>query len=344
MKCFYATETAQHDPQFRLTHGALMRNAEQPRRAELLLAGLAELGWTPDVPPSAARSDYARVHTPEFLDFLETAWAAWQALPGAGAEVVPNVFAQKQISTYPDGIVGRAGWHLGDTSAPIGPQSWTATCRAADSAIAAAEAVVSGAPAAYALTRPPGHHSSADAAAGHCLMNVAAIATAHMRQQHDLIAVLDIDVHHGNGTQSIFYDREDVLVVSVHTDPHDYYPFFQGHAHETGAGPGVGYNLNLPLPRGTRDAEWLAAIDFGLGRIAEFKPAALVVSLGLDAHENDPLSGMQVTWDGFARAGERIAQAGYPTVFVQEGGYLSDDLTRSLVSFFQGYSSGARQV
>lgn len=338
MRCFYASETQQHNPQFRLTHGSLMKNAEQPRRAELLLAGLDELGWSPQSPPAAAHSDYATVHTTEFLTFLETAWEAWQALPDAGPEVVPNAFAPSQTTTYPDGIVGRAGWHMGDTSAPIGPNSWLATCRAADSALAASDAVLQGASAAYALTRPPGHHSTADKAAGHCLMNVAALAAARLRRQHNRVATLDIDVHHGNGTQTIFYERDDVLTVSVHADPSDYYPFFLGYSHETGVGLGQGLNLNLPLPRSTSDDGWIAAIDVGLARIAAFRPGALVVSLGLDAHENDPLDGMKVTWDGFARAGGRISQANYPTVFIQEGGYLSDDLTRSLVSFFQGYT------
>lgn len=337
MKCFYAPETAGHDPQFRLTHGTLMHNAEQPRRAELLLAGLEQLGLTTDVPPAADPAAYAAVHTPEFLTFLETGWAQWQTLPKAGAEIVPNAFAQKATATYPDSIVGRAGWHMGDTSAPVGPKSWDATRRAADCAVAAADAVLSGDAVAYALTRPPGHHSNRDAAAGHCLMNIAAIAVERMRTQHDRVATLDIDVHHGNGTQAVFYDRADVQTVSIHADPHDYYPFFVGHAHETGEGAGEGFNLNLPLPRSTTDAGWLAAIDQGLERIAAFDPGALVVSLGLDAHESDPLDGMKVSWDGFREAGRKIAAAGYPTVLIQEGGYLSDDLTTSLVSFLSGY-------
>lgn len=337
MKCFHAPETDAHDPAFRLTHGRILRNAEQAERAGLLLAGLDRMSLRPETPPTAPRAALETVHTPQFLDFLETAWAEWQKLPDAGPEVVPNVFAQRGFATYPDSIVGRAGWHMGDTSAPLGPHSWQATRRAADCALAAADAVLAGDRAAYALCRPPGHHTSADMAAGHCLLNVSALAAERLRRVHDRVAVLDIDVHHGNGTQAIFYDRADVLNVSVHADPASYYPFFVGYAHETGSGAGAGNNLNIPLPRTTRDGDWLAAIGTGLDRIAAFAPGALVVSLGLDAHESDPLGGMRVSWDGFTRAGQRIAAAGYPTVLVQEGGYLSPDLTTSLVSFLTGF-------
>jgi acetoin utilization deacetylase AcuC-like enzyme len=276
------------------------------------------------------------VHTPALLDFLETAWADWQALPGAGDEVVGNVFPQKSSATYPQSVIGRAGWHMGDTAAPLGPQSWTATRRAADCALAAADAVLAGDAAAYALSRPPGHHSDADTVAGHCLLNGTALAAHRLQRRHHRVAVLDIDTHHGNGTQAIFYERPDVLTVSVHTDPANYYPFFTGYAHETGAGAGRGFNLNLPVPASTQDAVWLAALDKALARIADFGPGALVVALGLDAHENDPLKGMKITFDGFARAGARIAAAGWPTIYVQDGGYLSPDLTTSLTAFLGG--------
>ncbi|WP_418591468.1 histone deacetylase family protein [Ponticoccus sp. (in: a-proteobacteria)] len=336
MHCFYAPETEAHDPIFRLSHGAVARNAEQAERARLLLAGLDRLGLATASPPSAPRSVLEAVHTKRFLAFLETAWAEWQRLPGAGPEVVANVFPRGAPLTYPDSVVARAGWHMGDTSAPIGPESWQATCRAADCAVAAAEAVLAGAPAAYALCRPPGHHTGAEVAAGHCLLNVSAIAAAHLRRAHDRVAVLDIDVHHGNGTQEIFYDRSDVLTLSVHAETRAYYPFFTGYAEETGTGAGAGFNLNLPLPRTTRDDAWIAAIEAGLARVADFAPGALVVSLGLDAHENDPLQGMKITFDGFRRAGRLIAGSGLPAVIVQEGGYLSPDLTTALEAFLSG--------
>lgn len=337
MKCFYAPETARHSPAFRLFHGNVVQNAEQPRRADLLLAALEQLNLPTAVPPIADRSAYEAVHSLAFLTFLETGWQRWQELPNAGPELIPNVFPQHAKSTYPKSIVGQAGWHMGDSTAPIGEHSWTATCRSADTALAAADAILAGEDVAYALTRPPGHHSSADIAAGHCLMNVAAIAVERLRTHHERVAVLDIDVHHGNGTQAIFYNRPDVLTLSIHTEPDDYYPFSIGYAHEKGSLAGEGFNQNWPLPQTTKDADWLATIDQALERIAAFTPGALVVSLGLDAHENDPLAGMQVTFDGFRVAGEKIAAAGYPTALIQEGGYLSPDLTTSLYSFLSGY-------
>ncbi|MCC9621422.1 histone deacetylase family protein [Thalassospira sp. MA62] len=337
MKCFYAPETETHDPIFRLSNGKVARNAEQAERGQLLLAGLKALSLPVTTPPKATRDALEAVHTPRFLSFLETAWEEWQQLPDAGPEVVPNVFPRADISSYPDSIVARAGWHMGDTSAPLGKYSWQAAQRAADCAIAATDAVLGGDQHAYALCRPAGHHSTAEIAAGHCLLNNSAIAAARLRNGHSRVATLDIDVHHGNGTQGIFYDRDDILTVSIHADPATYYPFFTGYVGETGAGAGDGFNMNIPLARTTTDAAWLSAIDMALARISAFDPGALVLSLGLDTHEDDPLMGMKISWEGLKQAGTKIAAAGLPTVIVQEGGYLSPALTTSLTSFLSGY-------
>lgn len=338
MKCYYAKVTEAHDPVFRLSLGRLARNAEQAERARLLLAGLDRLGMPVTEPGKVPGEVLEKVHTKELLTFLEHGWDEWQKLPEAGEEVVPNVHAQNSVKTYPKHIIGKAGWHMGDTSAPLAKNSWQATLGAAAAAHAAAKAIQDGDNVAYALCRPPGHHSSADVVAGHCMINCAAVAVETLKPTHGRVAVLDIDVHHGNGTQDIFYERDDVLFVSIHATPETYYPFTIGYAHETGRGAGEGYNLNIPLAQSAGDDGWCDAVASGLDRVAEFKPDALVVSLGLDAHENDPLKGLQVTFDGFRRAGEMIAAAGYPTVLVQEGGYLSPDLTSSLVAYLAGYT------
>ncbi len=337
MRCFYAAATEGHDPVFRLTHGAILRNAERAERAHRLREGLDRLGLGTEEPPEAPREALLAVHSARFLDFLETAWALWRALPGAGCEVVPNLNPQRAASTYPESVVARAGWHMGDTSCPIGPLSWEAARRAADAALAAADAVLAGEACAYALCRPPGHHADAETAAGHCLMNNAALAVERLRAARDRVAVLDIDVHHGNGTQAVFYERGDVLTVSVHAAPEAYYPFYTGHAHEAGAGEGEGANLNLPLPLGSRDEAWLDAVAKGLDRVAAHRPDALVLSLGLDAHEGDPFAGLGVTTEGFERAGALIAQARTPTVIVQEGGYLGPALTDNLAAALGGF-------
>lgn len=339
MPCFYAPDTAAHDPKFWMLRGVPMANKETAERADRLLAGLAQAGAKVVVPPVTDRAAMRAIHTPRYLAFLETAWTEWQTAPGAGPEVVANLHPQKATQTYPQGITGRAGWHMADTGCPLGPHTFAAALRGVDTALAAVAAVRGGARAAYALCRPPGHHADADTAAGHCFLNNSAIAAQALRADHDRVAVLDIDVHHGNGTQEIFYDRADVLTLSVHADPDAFYPFYLGHAHETGRGAGAGFNLNLPLAMGTGTAPWLATIDAALERIREFNPGALVLALGLDAHENDPLRGLAVTTPGFADAAARIRAADLPTVIVQEGGYLSDDLTHNIASFLRGWQT-----
>lgn len=341
LPCFYAPETEAHDPRFWMLRGVPTANKELPERARRLLAGLSKLGLATVNPPETDRKAMRAIHTPEYLDFLEHCWAEWQSFPDAGAEVVANLHPQKATQTYPRGIVGRAGWHMADTACPVGRDTYRAALRGADTAMAAAETVMNGQRAAYALCRPAGHHADADTAAGHCFLNNSAIAAQALRARHERVAILDIDVHHGNGTQEIFYERPDVLTVSIHASPEAFYPFYVGYAHETGRGAGEGFNLNLPLPQGQGDEDWLAAIATALERIGEFDPGALVLALGLDAHENDPLKGLSVTTGCFGRAAALIAGAGLPTVMVQEGGYLSDDLTHNIHAFLGGWMDAA---
>ncbi len=203
----------------------------------------------------------------------------------------------------------------------------------------AARLVRDGADAAYALCRPPGHHAYADMAGGFCFLNNTAIAAQDLVATGRRVAILDVDVHHGNGTQGIFYRRADVLTVSLHADPLRFYPFFWGYAAERGEGEGLGANLNIPLPRGTGDAAYLEALARAMRRIRAFAPDALVVALGLDAHEGDPFKGLAITTGGFGRIGAAVRGLGLPTVLVQEGGYLSDDLGANLAAFLQGFSN-----
>jgi acetoin utilization deacetylase AcuC-like enzyme len=204
-------------------------------------------------------------------------------------------------------------------------------------AATAAQLVLEGEDAAYALCRPPGHHAYRDLAGGFCFLNNSAIAAAQLRLRHERVAILDVDVHHGNGTQGIFYERGDVLTVSIHADPASFYPFVWGYAHERGAGAGLGANLNIPLPIGTGDDGYLRALNAAQAMIEAFAPGALVVALGLDASEHDPLAGLAVTTDGFRRIGQAIARLGLPTVLVQEGGYLSDILGTNLTATLAGF-------
>lgn len=340
MKIVYSDKHAQHDPQTFIVRGVKQRSAEQPERATRLLQAAMAAGHDIIAPKAFGSGPAAAVHTPEYIDFLRVAAREWAKLPGASDEVVPNVHPARQPATYPKALAGRAGWHQADMACPIGPGTWDAALAATEVAATAADLVLNGVPEAYALCRPPGHHAFADMAGGFCFLNNTAVAAQRLRGSLARVAVLDVDVHHGNGTQGIFYARSDVLTVSIHADPDNYYPFFWGHAHEHGAGKGQGFNFNLPLPLGSADAPWLAAGDTALARIRDFQPTALVVALGLDASESDPLQGLKVTGAGFFAMAEKIAGLGLPTVLVQEGGYLSDDLGRNLVQFLAGFERG----
>ena len=341
MKVFWDEAQLRHEPQFFLQRGVVRPNFEVPARALALLGGCEALGLTPQRPPPADPAALLAVHRGEYLDFLRDAPAVWAAWPGAGAELVPNIHPSPEMlanGAQPGpGVVGQLGWFTADTSCPISAHTWPAALAAAAGAAAAAEEALAGR-SAYALARPPGHHAYAARAGGHCYLNNAAIAAQRL---HDggaaRVAVLDLDSHHGNGTQGIFWDRGDVLFVSVHGDPSGYYPWYVGHAGERGSGAGEGCNLNLPLPVGTEDGGWLAAVGTGVDAIRRFRADALVVSLGFDASVDEPLGFLRVTANGFARAAEAVAGLRLPTAFVQEGGYNTDVLGGLLARFLESW-------
>jgi acetoin utilization deacetylase AcuC-like enzyme len=337
MKVVHTDRHKEHDPQFFLVRGAVRPSTEQPERAARLLEAARRAGLEPVEAQRQERSALLAVHGPDYLAFLEAASPAWRQLAGAGPEVVANIHPQRHAATYPGSLVGRAGWHMADAACPIGPATFTAAVASAEVALTGADLILSGERAAYALCRPPGHHAYADMAGGFCFLNNAAIAAERLRSRLARVAILDIDVHHGNGTQAIFYRRPDVLTVSVHADPHAYYPFFWGHAHERGEAAGLGCNINLPLPVGSADEVWLATLGRAIQELRGFAPDAIIIALGLDPHESDPLQGMAVTTPAFARAGAAIAGLELPILLIQEGGYLSPELGGNLESFLAGF-------
>ena len=339
MKAFYAEEQKRHNPKAFLSSGAPQPNPEQPERVERLLVGAKAAGCVVERPRDYGLGPIAAVHTPEYLDFLQHIYPRWRRIEGASEEVIPNIHPIARNGSYPASAVGQAGYHMADTSCPISAQTWESACWSAWSAVAAAEALQSGAASSYALCRPPGHHAFADVAGGFCFINNSAVAAQHLRRSAMRVAIIDVDLHHGNGTQGIFYARPDVLTVSIHADPVRFYPFFWGHADERGEGPGLGYNLNLPLPRKTADEGFLAALDAGIKRVRAFAPDAIIVALGLDAFEGDPFGGLSVTTPGFAKIGEKLGGLKLPTVIVQEGGYLCDGLGDNLTSFLGGFGN-----
>lgn len=341
MKAFYAEEQKRHNPKAFLSSGAPQPNPEQPERVERLLAGARAAGCKILRPRDHGLGPIAAVHTPEYLDFLEHIYQRWQRIAEASEEVIPNIHPLARDGRYPASAVGQAGYHMADTACPISGETWESVRWSAWSAVEAADAVVAGERAAYALCRPPGHHAFADVAGGFCFVNNAAVAAQRFLKDAARVVILDIDLHHGNGTQGIFYQRADVLTVSIHADPVRFYPFFWGHADERGEGSGLGYNLNLPLERKSGDTEFLAALEVAFRRIRAYAPDALVVALGLDAFEGDPFGGLCVSTPGFARIGEAIAGLGVPTAIVQEGGYLCDALTDNLTAFLTGFGTAA---
>lgn len=328
---------AAHDPRFFLSSGAPQPCPEKPDRAQALLAAVTQLGLTVKEPTDRGMAPIQAVHPERYLTFLKNIHNRWQRIAGASAEVIPNIHPDHRYVGYPASAVGQAGYHMMDTSCPIGPATWDAAYASAQTALEAADLVWSGARAAYALCRPPGHHAFAELSGGFCYLNNSAIAAQSLSGQGARVAVLDVDLHHGNGTQAIFYSRGDVLTVSIHADPVRYYPFFWGYATETGEGAGEGANLNLPLPRGTGDHGFLAALDVALGHVEDFAPTHLVLALGLDAFEGDPFAGLAVTTQGFVRIGQAIAALGLPVVIVQEGGYLCPELGQNLDAVLRAF-------
>lgn len=342
MKFVFHEAQRKHDPKHFLSSGAPKPNPEVPERVERLLAGAAAAGLERIAPADRGLAPAAAVHTPEYLRFLETIYTRWQRIPEASAEVVPNIHPDRRDFSYPASAVGQAGYHMTDTACPISAETWGSAYWSAQTAAEAASMALDGERAVYALSRPPGHHAFADAAGGFCFLNNSAIAAQMLRQRHQRVAILDIDLHHGNGTQGIFYARADVLTVSIHADPVRFYPFFWGHAGERGEGAGLGYNLNLPLARGSGDDVFLSALDAAIARIASYAPGAVVIALGLDAFEGDPFGGLTVSTQGFRSIGERCAGIAGPTVIVQEGGYLCDALGENLTAFLAGFRDAAK--
>ena len=297
-----------------------------------------------DPDPAGLDDALARLHAPRYLHFLERAWDDWIALDPSNVErdALPSVWPAPGMrhDVLPENFAARMGLFSFDAGTPIVQGSWAAARAGAACAIGAARIVSSGGErGAFALTRPPGHHAGADFFGGYCFLNNSALAAQALRDGGaERVAVLDVDYHHGNGTQAIFYERSDVLTVSIHGDPRTEYPFFLGHADERGAGPGAGFNLNLPLPRGTDFARWRAALDAGLTAIASFGAQALVVALGVDTYEGDPISGFKLRSADYYAVGEAIAAAGLPTVFVFEGGYAVAEVGINTVNVLEGFS------
>jgi len=297
--------------------------------------------------PTAPASDHgmapiAAVHDAGYLHFLETVFERWQATPLAGPAVRATSYAVRPMLRCPDSIVGQAGYYLSGEGVPVLAGTWQAAKASAHVAVEGAKRILGGAREAYALCRPSGHHVYADLAGGFCYLNNAAIAAQVLADAGAKPAVLDVDVHHGNGTQSILYQRDDAFFCSVHGDPRGLYPWYAGYGDETGTGRGLGCNLNLPLPPATANGGYVEAVEKGLAAIRRFGASVLIISLGFDAHIGDPTANLAVTGEGFRAIGQRIGSCGVPTLLVQEGGYIVEKLGDNLTTFLSGFLPARR--
>lgn len=345
MKTFYNHLHAQHQGKVEMFRGALVPCFEVPARADHVLAELQrrQLGTVLE-PQAFDDSALTAIHSPRYLNFLATAWDQWVALDPANADkdILPSVWPTRTFRTdiEPDNFAAKVGLYSYDAGSPFTRGTWVAARAGAHCALSAAQALLNGDKASFALSRPPGHHAGADFFGGYCFLNNAALAAQHLRDAGlKKVAVLDVDYHHGNGTQAIFYDRPDVFFASIHGDPRTEYPFYLGHADEKGQGAGLGANLNLPLPRGTHYATWAQALDTALAAIQAFGADALVVSLGMDTFEGDPISGFTLKSDDYLRMGERLQKAGLPTAFIFEGGYAVEEVGINAVNVLQGFTA-----
>jgi len=327
----------QHAPPEIVLYGKPRPFLESPQRADALLACLQALGHAPVAPQGWGMDWIAAVHDAGYLNFLETAYVRWQALPNASTVIHPHTFAHYSARRCPQSIQGQTGFYLSGASSPMTEGTWAAAVASAHCALEAAKLVADGEREAYALCRPPGHHAYADFGGGFCYLNNIAIAANYLANQLGRVAIVDIDTHHGNGTQSIFYHRSDVHFVSVHGDPNVLFPFYAGYADERGAGDGEGHNVNLPLPMKSEDDVWLRAIDQGMASIQDYGPEVLLVSLGFDPYKGDPSSDLAVSTEGFRAAGARLGSFPRPIVLVQEGGYLVEKLGDNLSAFLAGF-------
>jgi len=324
--------------------GRLVPCHEVPGRLDHVLAELRRrpLGALRE-PGEVALDVLQRIHSARYLDFLSHAWADWVALDPANAEVdaLPSVWPVRgfRADVLPDNFAARMGLFSFDAGTPLVAGTWQAARAGAACAVDGAQALLRRETrSAFALTRPPGHHAGADFFGGYCFLNNAALAAQALRDGgFERVAVLDVDYHHGNGTQSIFYERPDVLTVSLHGDPRTEYPFYLGHADERGSGAGEGFNLNLPLSRGTDFARWRAALGTGIEAIGRFGAQALVVSLGVDTFEGDPISSFALRSADYLQVGRDVAGLGLPTLFVFEGGYAVAEVGVNAVNVLEGF-------
>jgi acetoin utilization deacetylase AcuC-like enzyme len=339
MIAFYSEKHQRHAPKYEYLHGRLIPYAEAPQRIDSILTVVEAVEWDEPMPQEALQ----RVHNPRMLAYLESTSNDIDNLITHEAEAYQPDQNQKYV--YPSVFPVRGSMHrlhghpfsphgqfFFDTEAPIGKGTWEAARASASLAYAAAEAVRQGQTrVSYALCRPPGHHAGSDFMGGYCYLNNAAVAAMHLPGK---TSIIDVDYHHGNGTQDIVWDNPDLMFLSIHGHPDFDYPYYSGYEDETGAHQNV---VNKPLPVGTDDAAYLDVLDEGLAAVRDFGAESLVISLGFDTYVDDTLGTFDLSVDCFRLMAEKLASLGLPTVVIQEGGYDVESLPTLVQSFWRGF-------
>lgn len=344
MKTVYNERHALHAATHEFFRGQLVPAFEVPARADFVLKAVQSAALGQIVTPlEHGLEPLERVHAPAYLRFVQGAFAEWRALGGEG-DAFPAVWPVRSLRSdvEPRSFAARMGLYSMDSGTPLTTGSWQAAYWGAQASLTGLDIVLGQEEnAAYVLTRPPGHHAGADFFGGYCFVNNAAVAAqAALDAGLRRVAILDVDYHHGNGTQSIFYERADVFYASLHGDPQTEYPFFLGHADERGAGVGLGFNANEPLPAGSSNEAWFAALDRLLARLSAYAPELLIVSLGVDTYAGDPISHFKLDRPDFSDMGRRLAAFGAPrTLFLQEGGYATEAIGLNVVAVLQGFEA-----
>jgi len=338
----YSNDHQLHRGGFELCGGELVPCFECPERADLVLAAVRDASLGDVVEPrDFGLEPIRRVHDARLLQFLQEAWELWTA-EGNTCNALPSSWAIRDMPTRePEHVEGKLGYFCFDAASPITSGTWQAAKTSVNTALTGAAALLAGDACVFSLCRPPGHHAAFDYFGGYCYLNNVAIAAQYLRDKDaGKVAILDVDYHHGNGTQSIFYDRDDVLFVSIHGDPEQEYPYFLGREDETGTGAGRSYNVNFPLRWHSSSNEWFAALDKATALVADFEPDYLLISLGVDTYIEDPISKFRLVHEDYITMGTKIAALGLPMHFVLEGGYAVGDIGVNVANVLRAASQG----
>jgi len=342
MLTVYSDDHRLQNARFELIDGKLLPPFENPLRADRILTQVVQMGLGEVLPiEDFGLEPILRVHDPHYVAFLQRAWQDWVMAHGE-YDALPLNWAVRTMrhDRVPETIDGKLSYYSFDAGTPITSGTWEAVTASVNVALTAQKQMTQGVAAAFALCRPPGHHAAKDFYGGYCFLNNAAIAAQAFRDAGaERVAVLDLDYHHGNGTQAIFYDRSDVLFISLHSHPSQEFPYFLGFEDELGEGKGEGYNQNYPLPVGTDWDKYQVALGDALSRIKAYDPDVVVLSLGVDTFEHDPISDFKFKSDDYLKIGVELASLKKPTLFVMEGGYAIEQIGVNVVNVLLGFEN-----